>query len=136
VLRRSKRSMMDLVDRPNYERIISELNSALDPDAFSRAWAEGQEIPIKKITEIALEVPVEEKQDPSSKTHLGGLTKRELEAAILIAKGRSNRDIAEAMTVGLKTVETYVTRILQKLGFDSRVQIARWVLEKGLDKAG
>ncbi len=31
-----------------------------------------------------------------------------------------------------KTVETYVTRILGKLGFDSRVQIATWAIEKGL----
>jgi DNA-binding NarL/FixJ family response regulator len=36
------------------------------------------------------------------------------------------------MTVGAKTVETYVTRILNKLGFDSRVRIATWAVEKGL----
>jgi DNA-binding NarL/FixJ family response regulator len=34
------------------------------------------------------------------------------------------------MIVGQKTVETYVTRILNKLGFDSRVQIATWAIEK------
>ncbi len=36
------------------------------------------------------------------------------------------------MTVGPKTVETYVTRILNKLGFESRVQIALWAVERGL----
>jgi len=51
---------------------------------------------------------------------------------VLIAQGKSNREIAEAMTVRVKTVETYVTRILNKLGFDSRVQIATWVVEQGL----
>ncbi len=61
-----------------------------------------------------------------------GLTEREREAAILIVHGKSNREIAEAMTIGVKTVETYVTRILNKLGFDSRVQIATWAMEKGL----
>jgi DNA-binding CsgD family transcriptional regulator/tetratricopeptide (TPR) repeat protein len=61
----------------------------------------------------------------------GGLTAREREVAALIAQGRSNREIAEVMTVGLKTIETYVTRILHKLGFDSRVQIATWAVEKG-----
>jgi len=50
----------------------------------------------------------------------------------LIVHGKSNREIAEAMTIGVKTVETYVTRILNKLGFDSRVQIATWAMEKGL----
>ena len=52
--------------------------------------------------------------------------------AALIAQGKSNREIAGAMTVGVKTVETYVTRILNKLGFDSRVQVATWAIETGL----
>jgi len=67
-----------------------------------------------------------------AKEKFGGLTEREREVAALIAQGKSNREIAEAMTVGVKTVETYVTRILNKLGFDSRVQIATWAVKKGL----
>ena len=66
------------------------------------------------------------------KEKFGGLTAREREVAVLIAQGKSNREIAEVMTVGTKTVETYVTRILNKLNFDSRVQIATWAMEKGL----
>jgi len=70
---------------------------------------------------------------PKSETEQwGGLTTREKEVAQLIAAGKSNREIAAAMTVGVKTVETYVTRILGKLDFDSRVQIATWVLESRL----
>ncbi len=68
------------------------------------------------------------------KEKFGGLTAREREVAALIAQGKSNREIAKAMTVGTKTVETYVTRILNKLGFDSRVQIATWAIEKGLNR--
>jgi DNA-binding CsgD family transcriptional regulator len=66
------------------------------------------------------------------KERFGGLTEREREVVALIARGKSNREIAHEMTVGVKTVETYVTRILNKLGFDSRVQIATWAVEKGL----
>lgn len=78
-----------------------------------------------------------EPESLSEATHIekgkfGGLTTREREVATLIARGKSNREIAEVMTVGVKTVETYVTRILNKLGFDSRVQIATWAVEKGL----
>ena len=62
----------------------------------------------------------------------GGLTARERVVATLIAQGKSNRQIAAAMTVRVKTIETYVTRILSKLDFDSRVQIATWTVEKGL----
>lgn len=66
------------------------------------------------------------------KEKFSGLTPRERQVVVLIAQGKSNREISEAMTVGVKTVETYVTRILNKLGFDSRVQIATWAVEKGL----
>ncbi len=55
--------------------------------------------------------------------------------ATLIAQGKSNRQIAVAMTVCVKTIETYVTRILNKLGFDSRVQIATWTVEKRLSQS-
>ena len=65
-----------------------------------------------------------------------GLTEREREVAAWLAQGKSNREIAEAMTVGVRTIETYVTRILNKLGFDSRVQIATWAMEKGLAPPG
>jgi len=64
----------------------------------------------------------------------GGLTARERAVAALIAQGKSNRDIAAAMTVRVKTIETYVTRILNKLDFDSRVQIATWTVEQGLSR--
>jgi DNA-binding CsgD family transcriptional regulator len=66
------------------------------------------------------------------KERYAGLTRREYDVAILIAQGKSNREIAQALTVGVKTVETYVTRMLSKLDFTSRVQIATWVVEKGL----
>jgi non-specific serine/threonine protein kinase len=69
---------------------------------------------------------------PEPTEDFAGLTPRERETAVLIAQGKSNREIAEAMTVRLKTIETYVTRILNKLGFESRVQIAVWVVEKGV----
>jgi DNA-binding NarL/FixJ family response regulator len=65
------------------------------------------------------------------KERYGGLTAREREVAALIAQGKSNRQIAATMTVGVKTVETYITRMLGKLDFQSRVQIATWTLEQG-----
>jgi non-specific serine/threonine protein kinase len=55
--------------------------------------------------------------------------------AALIAQGKSNRAIAAALTVGIKTVEAHTTRILTKLGFSSRAQIAAWAVAKGLAPA-
>jgi non-specific serine/threonine protein kinase len=52
--------------------------------------------------------------------------------AALIAQGKSNREIAEALVVGERTIETHVENILSKLGFDSRTQIAAWAVQKRL----
>ncbi len=62
----------------------------------------------------------------------GGLTERERAVAVLIAQGRSNREIADTLVVSERTVETHVSNIFFKLGFSSRTQIATWAVEKGL----
>jgi ATP/maltotriose-dependent transcriptional regulator MalT len=88
----------------------------------------GAQPAVEKVHNILRPVP----QRQLEREKFGGLSEREREVAVLIAQGKSNRQIAETMTVGVKTIETYVTRILNKLGFDSRVQIATWAVEKGL----
>ncbi len=70
----------------------------------------------------------------SAKQAFGGLTERELEVVALIAQGKSNREIAEALVVAKITVETHVNNILHKLGFTSRAQIVLWAVERGLAK--
>jgi predicted ATPase/DNA-binding CsgD family transcriptional regulator len=128
-------SVIDPADQPEYARIISGLRSALGEDAFAALWADGAAMQLEDVIECALSESTTE-STRAEKEKFGGLTAREREVASLIAQGKSNREIAEAMTVGVKTVETYVTRILNKLGFDSRVQIATWAVEKGLMKPG
>lgn len=71
----------------------------------------------------------------AEKEKFGGLTAREREVAALIARGRSNREIAEELFVGVRTVEAHITHILDKLGLSSRAQIAVWAVEKGLSRA-
>jgi DNA-binding NarL/FixJ family response regulator len=68
----------------------------------------------------------------AAKEAFGGLTAREREVAAHIAHGRSNRDIAEALVLGERTIETHVGNVLSKLGFSSRAQIAAWAVEHGL----
>jgi non-specific serine/threonine protein kinase len=54
------------------------------------------------------------------------LTDREQEVATLIADGRSNQEIADRLVISRRTAEGHVNRILRKLGFDSRSQVAAW----------
>jgi len=126
-------SIIDPADQSDYARIVSGLQSALGEESFAARWAEGKSLQLEEISELALaETVTIVESTRTEKEKFGGLTTREREVAMLIAQGKSNRVIAKAMTVGVKTVETYVTRILNKLGFDSRVQIATWVMEIGL----
>ncbi|MDQ2952535.1 MAG: helix-turn-helix transcriptional regulator, partial [Chloroflexota bacterium] len=48
---------------------------------------------------------------------------------ILVAKGTSNREIAERLGISERTAEGHVEQVRNKLGFRSRAQIAAWVAE-------
>jgi DNA-binding NarL/FixJ family response regulator len=58
---------------------------------------------------------------------LAGLSEREREVARLIADGKSNREIGEALVVSPKTVERHVTNVLAKLGLRNRTELASLV---------
>ena len=60
------------------------------------------------------------------------LTRREREVAILIARGRSNHEIAVELVISDRTAETHVSNILARLGFTARAQVAAWAVEQGL----
>jgi non-specific serine/threonine protein kinase len=66
------------------------------------------------------------RRPPRPRRGPGGLTARELEIARLIAQGDTNRAMAESLVLSERTVEDHVGRILKKLGFSSRAQIAAW----------
>lgn len=117
---------------PNYEKDVDIVQNGLSEKKFNQVWAKGRTMSLEQIVDFVIHHPEIPTDDETQNENLGGLTTREREAAILIAEGKSNREIAEAMTVTVKTVEAYVTRILRKLGFDSRVQIATWVIDKDL----
>lgn len=55
------------------------------------------------------------------------LTARERQVASMIARGMSNKDIAGALTISPRTVDGHVERILRKLDFSSRTQVASWI---------
>ncbi len=60
------------------------------------------------------------------------LTSREREVARLVARGYTNRQIAEALIISERTAERHVQNMLDKLGFSSRAQLAVWAAEHGL----
>ncbi len=63
----------------------------------------------------------------------GGLTEREHQVAALIAQGKSNREIADKLVLSERTIENHIARILNRLEFELRAQIAAWVIKVGLE---
>jgi DNA-binding NarL/FixJ family response regulator len=60
------------------------------------------------------------------------LSPRENEVLRLLAGGRTNKEMAQALDIGEKTIKTYVSRILGKLGVQSRTQAALYAGRVGL----
>jgi DNA-binding CsgD family transcriptional regulator len=70
-----------------------------------------------------------------SKQAFGGLTRREQQIALLIAQGKTNKEIAAELFISLPTTKTHITAILTKLNLVSRTQIAAWVIAKRLNES-
>jgi NarL family two-component system response regulator LiaR len=73
----------------------------------------------------------------SIQTEDEGLTLREKEVLMLIADGKSNKEISEALHISIKTVKTHVSNLLMKCELDDRTQLAIFAHRKGwVEKTG
>jgi predicted ATPase/DNA-binding CsgD family transcriptional regulator len=64
----------------------------------------------------------------------GDLTRREVEIVEFVAQGKSNGEIAEALFISPKTASVHVGNIKQKLGARTRLEVALWARQVGLDQ--
>jgi len=69
---------------------------------------------------------------PASAPPVEHLTEREREVVRLVAQGRSNAEIAQALTISDKTVKTHISNVLSKLGLQDRTQLAIYAIKNGL----
>lgn len=71
---------------------------------------------------------------PVAKQLPGGLSPKEFQVANNVAKGMTNRQIGQQMSISFRTVEVHVQKINSKLGTSRRVEIAAWYLGLGADE--
>lgn len=93
--------------------------------AYARAFDRGRGMDLANAVAFALGEPVPERDRTDRKATL--LTPREWQVAHLVADGLTNRGIADKLVISPRTAENHVEKILSKLGFTTRTQIATWV---------
>jgi predicted ATPase/DNA-binding SARP family transcriptional activator/DNA-binding CsgD family transcriptional regulator/Flp pilus assembly protein TadD len=113
---------------------LERARSSLGELAWQATLAEGRAMMPKQAIEYSLSV--EEPALPSPATHRLGrgsavLTPRKEEVAVLVSRGLTNRQIASELSISEHTVATHITKILKRLGLNSRSRLSAWVAERG-----
>lgn len=101
-----------------------------------RVVAQGDSLLAPSITRRLIEQFARRPAPTARPDSLSELTPRELEILQLVARGLSNREIADDLVLGEATVKTHVTRILRKLALRDRVQAVVVAYESGLVQPG
>jgi len=134
--------------RATFDRNQAILGERLGEEPFAQAWAEGGAMALDQAVAYALAISSSPEPQPGMTPDRAGgkvgsaidaaqarLTPREREIVVQVARGRTNRQIAETLVLSERTVETHVHNILAKLELTSRAQIAVWAVERGLGAA-
>jgi predicted ATPase/DNA-binding SARP family transcriptional activator/DNA-binding CsgD family transcriptional regulator len=114
---------------------IAAARRSLGEVAWRAALAEGRAMTPERAIGYALspEEPASPLPDGRrSGRDSAGLTPREEEVATLVARGLTNREIASELSISEHTVATHVTKILKRLGLNSRSRLSAWVAGRGL----
>jgi DNA-binding NarL/FixJ family response regulator len=101
-----------------------------------RVVAGGEALLAPSVTRRLIEEFAKRPAAPTDARGLDELTDREREVLVLMARGRSNAEIARDLFVAETTVKTHVGRVLQKLRLRDRAQAVVLAYESGLVRAG
>jgi DNA-binding NarL/FixJ family response regulator len=98
--------------------------------------AEGDSLLSPSVTRRVIDRMATEPSPALTSERLGRLTPRELEVLEQVARGLSNREIADTFVIEESTVKTHVKRILMKLALRDRVQAVIFAYESGVTRPG
>jgi DNA-binding NarL/FixJ family response regulator len=100
---------------------------ALGSSKFQAEFQAGSRLSRMAALRLALGESDQAEVAPSDGAESAPLGKRELEVARLVAEGLSNKQIGARLLISETTVATHIRSIMNKLGFNSRAQIAGWM---------
>ena len=107
-------------DLVNAIRVVAEGKALLAPSVTQRIIAEFAKKPVPKTYELEIK----------------RLTEREIEVVRLVARGKTNEEIASNLSISEATVKTHVSNVLTKLDLRDRVQVVVFAYESGLVQPG
>jgi non-specific serine/threonine protein kinase len=123
--------LADPADRAQRDRQVEAVRGRLGAQTFALEWAAGREMAPDEVVRLALRIASAETDgvaDDSSRKRASVLTRREMEVAVLVARGLTNRQAAEKLLVAPRTVETHLEHIFAKLGVQTRAEVAAWAV--------
>ncbi len=97
-----------------------------------RSVAQGRSFLTRKVSRLLQEDYIRQMERRGVEDSYDLLTDREREILQLIAEGRTNKEVANVLNIGLTTVETHRTHILQKLGLHSVPELILYAVRKGI----
>ena len=144
------RSGLSPAELAAHEATVTSARTRLGDVAFAAAVAAGRATPPEEVAYAALRphrtgtiarpptsrLPTSAPPAPTTSSTTGRqpspLTRREREVAVLVARGLTDRQIAETLVIAEGTVGVHLANIFGKLELHARAQLAVWAAEHGL----
>ncbi len=120
--------------RQTIEPSLAAAAQAIGSREAEVARTRGRSLTLDDAVGVARDPRLGEEQSSSGLAEL--LSSRETEVAELVAEGSTNKEIGRRLFIATRTAETHIQNILNKLGFNSRAQIAAWAVERRLSRPG
>jgi non-specific serine/threonine protein kinase len=120
------------VDRARRDRGLASARGALGRKRFVSASTAGRAMPLNEVVALVRSVATALAAPAEPRLPSDPLTRREREVAMLVARGYTNRQIAESLVISERTVDGHVANILSKLELKTRAQLAVWYVEHQL----
>jgi predicted ATPase/DNA-binding CsgD family transcriptional regulator len=142
-LRQTIGAPMPPVERASYERSVATVRAHLGEQAFTAAWAQGRTMRPEQALAAqgrpapppSAPLPPTTPSAPPATSRVAspaGLTPREVEVLRLVAQGLTDAQVAQALVLSRRTVNSYLTTIYSKLGVSSRSAATRYAMEHHL----
>jgi len=122
VLRKASQSSEGVLQQAR--ELIDETSQSLSGSPLQKVFLASQWI--KKIEEL------ERDPTPDKITYPAGLTQREIEVLQLVARGATNQEVADALYISVRTVNTHMTNIFNKIGCENRTAASAFAIQHNL----